>query len=180
MLDIETLGTNSNSVIIQVGLAMFERNTGIVGNKTLINVSIDSCLKKGLVVSGSTIAFWLMQEGRSFLDKPITLDTALNQIKSFYQRESMIGKNDIFTWCHTNFDAPILSNAFDKCDIKSPFPYKNFRDIRTLTDLTQLDIKKTFENKTGPQKTHNALDDCLFQIKYCRNCFETFVEKKAI
>lgn len=179
MLDLETLGTGTNSVITQIGLVMFNRLSGEIGNKLLVNISIDSCLKKGLTVSGSTITFWLMQSGRSFLDKPITLDAALNQVKSFYQRESMLGKNDIFTWCHATFDAPILSNAFEKCEIKSPFPYRNFRDIRTLTDLTKLDIKKTFENKEGPQKTHDALDDCIFQIKYCSECFQTLNTSKA-
>jgi exodeoxyribonuclease VIII len=90
----------------------------------------------------------------------------------------MFGKNEIYTWSHENFDAIILSSAFKACSVKSPFPYKNFRDIRTLTDLAQLDLKKTFTDKSGPQKDHNALHDCIFQVKYCSESFKTLTNTK--
>ena len=90
----------------------------------------------------------------------------------------MFGKHSIYLWSHATFDAVILQNAFRVCGVKSPFPYKNFRDIRTLTDLAQLDLKKTFTDKSGPQKDHNALHDCVFQVKYCSECFRSLTNTK--
>jgi hypothetical protein len=172
MLDIETLGTASNSVVVQIGCCMFDRLTGEIplNDRLLININIDSCLKKGLVVSGGTIEFWLKQEGRSFLDKPIAITVALEQLKSFYQRQSMFGKNPIYTWSHASFDIPIIESAFSACGIISPFKYFNCRDIRTLTDIGHFDIKKDPEYKT--KKTHNALEDCLYQVQYCVPCLQ--------
>ena len=178
MLDLETMGNDSDSVIVQIAMVMFDRQTGEIDKDTfLTNISIDSCLNKGMKVTGSTIEFWLKQTGRDFLDNTVSINTAIEAVKTYYQRKSMFGKNNIYLWSHATFDAVILSSAFKMCGVKSPFPYKNFRDIRTLTDLAQLDLKKTFTDKSGPQKDHNALHDCIFQISYCVSCFQRLDNK---
>ena len=81
--------------------------------------------------------------------------------------QSYINNNDII-WCHATFDIPILANLFNTFNIHIPWGYKNIRDIRTLTDLAQLDLT---QYNWLQEKTHDAIDDCKFQIKYCCDAY---------
>ena len=47
MLDIETLGTTYNAVVVQVGAIYFDRLTGDIDAGICLNISIDDCLKHG-------------------------------------------------------------------------------------------------------------------------------------
>ncbi len=76
-------------------------------------------------------------------------------------------------WSHATFDFPIVSNAYKVCNLNLPFHYRTARDIRTLVDLSNLDY-----NKEKEDKTHNALEDCLYQVKYCVKCFNQLRELK--
>jgi len=42
------------------------------------------------------------------------------------------------------------------------------KDIRTLVEIANVAPQKT--ERVGI--AHNALDDCLFQVKYCVRCFK--------
>lgn len=164
MLDIETLGTIKDAVITQIGAAFFDRHTGQIGNKLLVNIQIQDCLNKGLKVDAGAIEFWLEQSGRSFLENPVPLQIALDSLRKLYKEE----KNSL-VWAHATFDFPILANAYEVIKQGFVFPYKNLRDIRTLVDLAKLDYKKG----NGDEKTHNALEDCYYQIKYCTQAFNS-------
>lgn len=49
--------------------------------------------------------------------------------------------------------------------------HKDARDIRTLVNLSGIDLKTYDWNK----KTHNALDDCKFQVTYCVDAMKKLV-----
>lgn len=62
MIDLETLGTASNSVILQIGACHFDLGPGDEPHDTFERtVTIDSCLRAGLIVNGSTVEWWLHQ-----------------------------------------------------------------------------------------------------------------------
>jgi len=166
MVDIETLGTKSNSVITQIGAVFFDRYTGKTGEELSINIQIQDCLDKGLQVDAGAIKFWLGQTGRSFLKEPVALQTALDSLRKHYKLHK-----DVLVWAHATFDFPILANAYEVIKQGFAFLYKNLRDIRTLVDLAKLDYKKFKEDGAKDPKTHNALSDCLYQVKYCVEAF---------
>jgi len=57
-----------------------------------------------------------------------------------------------------------------------PFHYRQTRDIRTLTHLAG---HQRNESTIDPKdKTHNALEDCLYQVKYCVECFNKLKENQ--
>ena len=50
----------------------------------------------------------------------------------------------------------------NKVGIKPVVKYTQVRDLRTIVDLANIDIRKYKLDGIH----HNAIDDCLFQIKY--------------
>ena len=61
MLDLETMGNESHSVICSIGAVEFDIITGETGRAFYEMVSLQSCLDLGLKVTGSTIEWWLGQ-----------------------------------------------------------------------------------------------------------------------
>jgi len=163
MLDIETLGTNNDSAITQIGACYFDRYTGDIGDTLSVNIEIDSCLKKGLNVTGGSIKFWLKRkEQATFLKKPASISKGLSMFTQFIDKKAII-------WSHATFDPIILASAYRAIDQGLPYLFRNLRDIRTLVDLSGIKSEKP---KEGDPKSHDALDDCMYQVKYCTECFK--------
>jgi hypothetical protein len=59
MLDLETLGTSSNSVIIAIGAVLFDRDQ--IKSTFYANVDAASCCKMGLRMDPNTVMWWLTQ-----------------------------------------------------------------------------------------------------------------------
>lgn len=163
MVDIETLGIEFNSVITQIGACYFNLETGEIYEKFLVNISIQDCLNHGLIVNGDAIKFWLNQLNRSFLESPVELSKALQMFRDFCK----INKK-AHIWSHSTFDITIITNAYRAIKQGIPFSYKNICDIRTLVYLANNKKEKT---KKGDEKTHNGLEDCIYQVKYCSEAF---------
>jgi len=160
MLDLETMSSGSEAVIIQIGACYFDRYTGEIGSSFLVNVDFVS--EKIGEFDGSTICWWLNQakEGNllTFLNNPVKCCEALRQFKAFVKDAKQI-------WSHATFDFVIIQEALKRFKIK-PLPYRAARDIRTLVDLAGLPKQDTSVT------THDALEDCIFQVKYCVECFK--------
>lgn len=169
MVDIETLGTKTGSVITQIGAVYFNRSTGELGEEMLVNVSIDDCLKNGLRVDGGAIKFWFEQPHKDFLKAPVGLSKALQLLRDFYKR-------DTITWSHATFDMTQIAEAYYKLGQNCPIPYRKMRDIRTLVDLANIEYNKP----KNVNKTHNALDDCKYQVAYCVPCINALKERKNV
>jgi len=160
MLDIETLGTSHDAVIVQIGACYFDR-TGNVGGKLSLNVSMRDCLKKGLKVDAGALKFWFGQKSISWISHPLLLGEALQKLRNFTDRKAAV-------WSHSTFDIPILVNAYKVFGQGPPFGYRSTRDIRTLVDLAGVEYEKNHE----ALKTHDALRDCVYQVSFCARCFE--------
>lgn len=163
MLDIETLGTRPTSVITQIGACYFDRNTGEIGGTFLGNIDVDKAIKRGLTLDWQAIKWWFEQENKSWMENTVSLSQVLGEFIQFAKKAE-------YVWSHSTFDIPILINAYAADNRKQmPFHYRATRDIRTLTHLAG---HQRNENKTDPKdKTHNALEDCVYQVKYCVECF---------
>jgi DNA polymerase III epsilon subunit-like protein len=163
MLDIETLGTGYNSVVVQVAMVYFDRYTKQTGSAFCMNIDPESCIEYGLKTDKSTLDWWETQPKEvqeSVLTNGKPLPEVLNEIRKFIKYGSII-------WCHATFDVPLLENAFKATNIVVPWKYTNVRDLRTIVDISGIDLK-TY--KWDEFKTHNALEDCCFQINYTTDC----------
>lgn len=161
MLDIETFGNRSNSVIVSIGAIQFDMNTGKLENDIYLPIDVDSCLEAGLRVDASTITWWLNQNEQA--QKKITnpnrlkLEYALRMLSTFIQPDDIIWGNS------ARFDCGLLNDAYSAMKMETPWKFYNERDVRTLVALApQFKKEHVF---IGVK--HDPLSDCINQINYC-------------
>jgi len=159
MLDLETLGTRHTSAIIQIGACYFDRETGEIGET--FSTNIDYVVSTyPFTTDEATIKWWNEQSKEakdSLISSLVSIKDAIMGLSKFLDR------NGVCIWSHATFDIPILLNAFEVMELKFPIHYRGHRDIRTLMDIA----KHRGDPTTREGIHHNALDDCIFQVKYC-------------
>lgn len=162
MIDIETLGTSSNSVILSIAAVPFDMVSGKNGTPYYTNVDIQSCLDNGLEISGDTLRWWMRQDkvaiGR-LAEGGLKLMDALDGLAR------IIALHDgVQVWGNSaRFDLGILENAFHRIGRPIPWKFYDERDVRTLVSF-EPEIKANMPFVGTP---HDAADDCLHQIRYC-------------
>lgn len=174
MLDLETLGTRSSAVIIQMSLIPFDRSTGILGPTFVAFPAQQEQLDLGRTVDASTISFWLSQTkvAQDRVNRPHSVLRGLYILSRLQAFLNKYMANEYGVWSHKEFDYPIISSYASDLGIPKLFHYRSPRDLRTLSDTYQYvtgePLGLTF---TGVQ--HDAMDDCLHQIKLVVHAFNT-------
>lgn len=167
MIDIETLGIGPKPVVIQIGARFFDRNTKELGLSFCQSIDPASAEAEDFETDQSTIDWWSKQDQNIYEDiisKGRNVEDVLNDFGAFINSaysEYYLNWNDIRIWSHATFDFPIIQTYLKHFGIRV-LPYKYARDIRTLIDLANIDLN----SYNWSAKTHNALDDCDFQINY--------------
>lgn len=173
MIDLETLGTRSNAVILSIGAVQFD----LKGNVEVIlhrGVSIDSCLEAGLQVDADTIKWW-MQQDKANIDRLMSLPNyplelvlveLRERIKGLdIERWNTMGNISYYVWSHgNNFDPVILENAYRAVGQKVWWKYNCVRDTRTLFDV----VGYKYTAKGG----HDALEDAVNQAHGVVNAYQ--------
>lgn len=161
MLDFETLGVSTEAVVCQIGACYFDKNTGEIGEKFKVNVDAIDAVKSGAIINPDTVYWWLDQSKEaqnSILAHPRKpIREAFEELNTFLSKAEAI-------WSHATFDYVILQQTMRRLDIKTKYHYRTARDIRTLVSLAHLSAKK---EATREGVHHDALDDCIYQVKYC-------------
>ena len=159
MIDLETLSTNPNAVILTVGGVKFDPHTNMKPYHDMyFRVDVDSQTMQGRHVMDDTLDWWAKQSEdireEALGDKDrIGLDNMIKTINKF-----SVGV-DVF-WCQGPlFDYAILQNLYTQLGHPVPWQYWQIRDSRTLFNLVPRDKN---EKRVG---LHNALSDCIFQAK---------------
>lgn len=173
MLDIETLGVKSNSVITQISCIPFNPNdlNMVVGLYFFQNIDFIDCVKKfdGFSYDSKTLEWWKTQSN-DVKERMILNQQPIEEVLTYFKKFLTWLDDDYTFWCHIDFDLPILKNAFNVV-LKEELPYhfRNRMDIRTIFKLLKFDIKQCKEE--GLLK-HNSFHDCLFQIKCVKKALE--------
>jgi len=158
MLDLETMGTGSNSTIIAIG-AVFFSDSATLGS-FYANVSKESCEDEGMVSDAATVKWWSEQseEAKAALKgNQLDIIDALNEFKNWLNRSDTPIDN-IEIWGNGSmFDNTILSNAYLSCGMEIPWKFYNDRCYRTVKNVYP-EIKL---NRVGVH--HNAVDDAKSQ-----------------
>lgn len=171
MLDFETLGTGSNACVIQIGACYFDAGTGEVGSTFYVNVDPTTAVKGGAEMDASTVYWWLGQSDAaraSILDKSNVAEerTAFEHLNDFLSKAE-------FIWSHATFDFVILTNTLKRLGIKPSFSYRAGLDIRTLTFMSP---PTETHVRNGVQ--HDAMSDCIYQVKYVSDCIRNIKGKR--
>ncbi|MGV1019316.1 3'-5' exonuclease [Empedobacter falsenii] len=168
MIDIETLSTEFDAVILSIAAVRFDMSTGQRDSADLhIRIDKQSCVDVGLKIDPDTVDWWLNQEDKArqeFLknDDRSALKEALKRLSIFINKDDKVWSNG------ATFDLVIIRNAYKACKMDLPWEFYNERDVRTLSDL----IPTIKENEPFVGTKHNPLFDCLHQIKYCSKVYQ--------
>lgn len=178
MVDIETLGTKSNSVILSIGAVQFDITTSKTSKTFYQVLDLNETLKNSeFKIDASTLIWWINQNKKAkevFENKNrIHPLDGINNLKNWISEINTY--DDIKIWGNSNrFDLGLLENYFTYYGFETPWSYKNERDIRTLVALAP-EIKN---NHKWIGTSHNALDDCYNQIAYCSKIWKKLKKVK--
>ncbi len=152
MVDLETMGNGANAAIVSIGAVRF--NEEGITDKYYQIVDLQSCIDSGLVVTGSTIQWWLKQSDQArkeIAQGGVQLAAALQDFTKW------LGKGVILWGNGASFDNVILASAYRAVGHGQPWKFYNDRCYRTVKNQFP-EIKL---DRTGTH--HNALDDAHTQ-----------------
>jgi len=158
MLDLETLSTRPESVILTIGAVKFSPWGDDVDaeNGLYYRVNVDEQLTLGRHVQEETVQWWGKQPTEVFEEamgesNRVSLEDMCSGLNRF-----LVGVDNI--WCQgPAFDIVILENLYRQLVKPTPWQFWQIRDSRTLFGVHGDPRDK--ERKAA----HNALMDCYYQ-----------------
>lgn len=174
MLDLETMGTEPGCAIVSIGAVQFDLETGAIGNKFYISVSLKSCVEAGLHIDPNTLMWWMEQsdQARAKLKESITdLATALQLFSNFL----VINQLTIVWGNSASFDCSILAACYRKLKLNVPWMYIHEKCYRTVTRLFPSN-----QIKKDTAKAHDPIYDCEYQIKNLCSTWKKVTNKNFV
>ena len=167
MLDLETLSTRPESVILTIGAVKFDPWGEEVDAESglYMRVDVDEQLAMDRHVLESTVEWWGKQDeavreealGESNRESLDTMTRALNKF--------LVGVENI--WCQgPAFDIVILENLYRQLSKPTPWQFWQIRDSRTLFGVHGDPREK------GRTAAHNALMDCYYQARGVQDIYQ--------
>lgn len=174
MVDIETLSTAVNAVVLSVGAVEFDPITGEIEREFYRELRLD--MQHTRNVSADTVHWWAKQLSENNATNILAKDnanktpphTVVFELAEFFKCGGLYGTTqpeeyeNIEVWaCDPDFDLAILSNLYGELNLPVPWKYWNTRSVRTMRTLNKIagiEVSK-------PTVTHNALEDCIRQVK---------------
>lgn len=169
MLDLETLSTRNHAVILVIAAVKFNRyapsNPLEEMPQFYRRIDINSCREVGMHTDEQTLKWWREQPkeiyNEAFGSSRIPLKQALEEFSQWFKGSDLIWSQG------ATFDIPILSEAYVRCGMATPWKFWNARDTRTIYDLGNV------KSKDLPQENaHHALYDCWRQVWGVKKSFK--------
>lgn len=159
MIDLETLGTTADAVIMSIGAVKFDLESSDIDDAGFYaSISIESNQSYGRVIDEDTLLFWLDQSAEArqvFTEPKQSLDAGLAALSDWF------GHNKRYVWSNgASFDIPMLEHAYRKLGWEAPWEFWNSRCVRTYKSLPCADRVAKLAND------HNALRDAVNQARY--------------
>lgn len=153
MIDIETLGTRMDSVIMEVAVVGFNRQTGEIYDKYVSKMNVTEQINNGRRIYADTLMWWI-ERGDQLRD---CLNDKSESVYKVLQAISFIIGPDDYVWSKgPEFDIAMLGHIMDQYNMTVPWDYRKVRSVRNEEDKF---------NNYKIEVEHNALSDCLDQIK---------------
>lgn len=167
MVDIETLSTAVNTVVLSIGAVEFDIVSGAIHNEFYQELRLQD--QNDRKIDQGTVAWWIKQVAEHperaaiFLgENKAPVRNALLLLEAFLgESQVSYSANKKCIWaCDPDFDCAILDNLYKEYKLKTPWQYYETRSVRTVRELSKI-------HSIGlPEfvKSHNALDDCKRQV----------------
>lgn len=162
MLDIETLATTPDAVILSFAAVKFNEFHPEDRFYDHLNLAldVDEQIALGRRVDQDAVNWWATQPAEvqafAFQEQRTSLTEFVNKLNKFIVATDRI-------WAQGPvFDIAILENLYRQLGKPIPWKYFNIRDSRTLIKALGSDIENKREN------AHDALADCKYQANYIK------------
>lgn len=165
MIDIETLGTSDDTIVLSVGVAMFnwERPDDPVKPVTEFGIDVKEQEKMGRTLSIDTLMWWMQQsdKARRIFDES---QHRLSCMEAVVQIVNAVSLAD-GVWANgPDFDCRILGHLTKQILPQSKWPFWKNRCVRTMKGLYPEASSIKFVGTA-----HNALADAVHQAEQMRS-----------
>ena len=164
MIDLETLGTRPDGVILSIGGVKFDPNGSKIIDEFYYKLDVDEQTERGRSIDESTIEWWGTQD-------PAVIEAAMGSegrsaVKDFLEefKRWCVGADAYWAQGPT-FDMCMLENLYLQYDMNYPWAFWKVRDSRTLFIIMPKDPRKEMNFAA-----HDALEDCKAQAQCVQFC----------
>lgn len=168
MLDLETLATSPDSVILTIGAIKFDPfDTDVeMGPGLYHRINVDEQIDLGRHVDQGTVDWWGTQKEEVREEalgehNRISLEEFTKDLNKF-----VVGATRIWAQGPV-FDIVILENLYRQLGKPTPWPFYVIRDSRTL-------LKALGDTRKGGALLHNALADCVSQAEAIQDAVKRY------
>jgi hypothetical protein len=173
MVDLETLGTSPDCVVLTVGAVKFNPCVynspyGALYHK----IDVDSQIKLGRTIDDSTLDWWNKQD--EHIREEALSENNRTGLEDFIKEFNRFCVGVDVLWSQGPlFDFAILQNLYAQLKTPIPWHYWQIRDSRTLFSLMPFDPRKEIQ-----VEAHNALADAYVQAQCVQKTYNHFGIKK--
>ena len=183
MFDVETLGIESNSVILSMVLIYFnpeEKPTyrELMNNAFFVKLDAkDQIDRLDRTVTKSTLDWWkdqnIFTKNFSLIakDDDVKAEDALDMMREFVAKQCAKTPDAMNStvWARGNLDQMVLGSLENKLDVSPIFHFGRWRDVRTAVDIFTgskngyCNVEHPEFNKDDVVK-HNPIHDCAYDV----------------
>jgi hypothetical protein len=143
--DVETLGTESRSVVLSFGVIHFDLNLDftyqdLINNSLFVKFNAAEQIEKyKRTYSKSTLNWWNSQPDivkKSALVKSnqdVSMLEGINALRNYSLKHD--SKNNSIVWARGSMDGGCLESMCTDLNVDQVFEYYRFRDVRTAVDI---------------------------------------------
>lgn len=176
MIDLETLGTERDSVILSLGAVKFDRKKIYEDDGLYLQLNWQEQLDCGGTVTEGTIRFWLGQP-RAARDAVLNkarlkhLDAALSELGAWFLKSVRKPKNCCVWAKGPAFDLSLVGDLYRRLDRgEPPWPYWSERCVRTALMLNAAYKVPRPEEMTEHHAFHDAVYQALQVQRFLVGC----------
>jgi hypothetical protein len=173
MVDIESLDTSPNCVILTIGAVRFDpRGMGIVERLELRPTIDEQTEKYNRVINEDTLRWWgeqspeALDEAMGDRDR-VSFNDCMEALYKFCWNRRAVWSNG------ASFDIVAMESAWRNLGMRIPWPYYTVRDTRTLYEVAGVSLK---DKKYGTSTTHKAVEDAEHQAIVVQDAYRKLVK----
>ena len=173
MIDIESLDTSPNCVILTIGAVRFDpRGMGIVERLELRPTIDEQTEKYNRVINEDTLRWWgeqspeALDEAMGDRDR-VSFNDCMEALYKFCWNRRAVWSNG------ASFDIVAMESAWRNLGMRIPWPYYTVRDTRTLYEVAGVSLK---DKKYGTSTTHKAVEDAEHQAIVVQDAYRNLIK----
>jgi hypothetical protein len=173
MIDIESLDTSPNCVILTIGAVRFDpRGMGIVERLELRPTIDEQTEKYNRVINEDTLRWWgeqspeALDEAMGDRDR-VSFNDCMEALYKFCWNRRAVWSNG------ASFDIVAMESAWRNLGMRIPWPYYTVRDTRTLYEIAGVSLK---DKKYGSKTTHKAVEDAEHQAIVVQDAYRNLIK----